>query len=256
MAKLTVLQLVQKIMSRMDSDEVEAHDENIESLQVANILEDTHDELLARRSWEFTKHQPRQLDAGTHVVELSIPSDVKYIELVRYKNFDTGRLQEVRYVSPRVFLDRYQEMDTTQTNIEAVTLNDGVSIGVYNDRVPTEWTSFDEENIIFNSYDATNEASGVTVGSSTTLVEYIPSWTMSDSFIPDLPDRMFPLLLNEALSVASLDIKQEANQKAEQNARRQYIRLKQLERQVRIDQEEADYGRKPSVHRTRINPRW
>lgn len=255
MAKMTVLQMVQKILNRMDSDEVEAHDETIESLQVTHILEDTHEEILARRSWEFTKHQVRQLDAGTNVVELAIPSDVRFIELVRYKNFTTGRMQEVRYVSPMEFLDRAQSLDTSQTNIEAVTVNDSVQIGVYNDRAPTEWTSFDEENIIFNGYDVANEASGVTVGSSTTLAEYIPAWTTSDAFIPDLPDRMFPLLLNEALSVCSIDIKQEANQKAEQNARRHYIRLKNLERQVKIDQEEANYGRIPSNHRPRINTR-
>jgi len=250
MAKLTVLELVQKIMSRMDSDEVEAYDESIESLQVSEILEDTYFELMARRSWEFLKHQVRQLDAGTNVVELAIPSDVRKVELVRYKNFTTGRMTDLRYVSPMEFLDRQLALDTTQSNIDSVTVNDGVTIGVMNDRVPTEWTSFDEENIIFNAYDVANEASGVTVGSSVILAEYIPTWTMSDSFIPDLPERMFPLLLNEALSVASLDIKQEANQKAEQNARRHYIRMKNLEAQVKRDQEEANYGRQ--THNNRI----
>jgi hypothetical protein len=255
MAKMTVLEMVQKIMSRMDSDEVDTYDESIESVQVAEILEDSYFEILARRSWEFLKHRIRTLDAGTNVAELTLPTDVMHIELLRYWNYNTGRMDEVRYVPPREFLDKAQRLDTSLSNIEGVVINDGVTIGVYRDRTPTEWTSFDEETIVFNAYDAANDTSGIDATRSTMLAEVLPVWTVSDTFTPDLPARMFPLLLNEALSVASLDIKQEANQKAEQNARRQYIRLKQLERRVVQDNEVADYGRKPSVHRTRINPR-
>jgi hypothetical protein len=253
--KLTALELTQNILNAMDSDEVETLTETIESNQVHDLLEMTFYELIDRRAWEFMKHQPRQLDAGTHVTELAIPSDVVHVELVRYKDFDTSRMVDVRYLSPADFLDRQQGLDTTQANIESVTVNDGVAIGVYNDRRPEYWTSFDEENIVFSSYDTANEPSGVTVASSTTLCEYQPTWTKADAFVPDIPARMFSLLFNEALSVCSLNVKQEANPKAEQNARRQYIRLRELERVTVADQEEINYGRQTHNHRIGLHQR-
>ena len=86
MATRTLLKYVQLIMSSMDSDEVDTYDETVESVQVADILEQTYFEIIDRRDWEYLKHRVRQLDTGSGtVVDLTIPSDVLHIELVRYK---------------------------------------------------------------------------------------------------------------------------------------------------------------------------
>jgi hypothetical protein len=65
---------------------------------------------------------------------------------------------------------------------------------------------------------------------------------------------MFSLLLHEAMSACWLYLKQQANPKAEAIAKRQFHRLRELEKKVVKDKEEINYGR-PSTRRTRFN-RW
>lgn len=246
MAKRTMLKYVQLILSAMDSDEVETYNETVESLQVSDILEQSYFEIIDRRDWEFLKHRTRQLDAdATSVVSLAIPSDVMHVELIRYYDYDISKYKDVTYVAPDAFLIKYQGLDSTQTNIVSATVADGVTINIYNDRAPTEWTSFDESTITFNAYDAANEIDGVSVASSVSLATIEPAWTAGDSFVPDLPSRMSSLLLNEALSACWLYVKQEANQKAEAIARRQFARMVHLERRAVKDEKVRDYGRKP-----------
>lgn len=241
--KLTVLQMVQLILNSMDSDEVEAITETIEANQVADIIGETYEEIIDRREWEFLKHRVRQLDAVTGITILAIPSDVMHVECVRYKDHDTNKMKDVRYLPPHEFLKNQQGLDTSQSNVDSLTVNDGVAIGVYNDRVPGTWTSFDEENIVFDAYDSGTEPSGLNESNSTILAQVAPVWTKSDSFVADLPARMFTYFLHEAKSACWLQVKQEANPKAEQIARRQYIKLRELERRAVQDKDEVNYGR-------------
>lgn len=251
MATRTLLKYVQMVLSAMDSDEVETITETVESIQIADLIEQCYFEIIDRRDWEFLKHRVRQLDAGTTVADLLIPADVMHVEAVRYKNFDTGKMQDVFYIPPDEFLHMQQRLTTTDSNVDSVTISDSVTMGVYNDRSPTYWTSFDEDTIFFNAYDSDNEASGLTEASSTILATVEPSWTADDAFIPDMPSRMQSLLLNESLSAAWLYLKQTANPKAESIARRQFARMEILERRTVADIKEKDYGRKPRG-RTRI----
>jgi len=49
----------------------------------------------------------------------------------------------------------------------------------------------------------------------------LPRWSMTDNFIPDLDEQQFPMLLNEAKSLAFLELKQQVHPKAEQEIKRQ-----------------------------------
>lgn len=74
-----------------------------------------------------------------------------------------------------------------------------------------------------------------------------PTFTMSDTFTPDLDVDMFPWLLNEAKSVAHVEINQRANAKAEQVSLRQKIRWQSDRHNVASSQSNfygrVDYGR-------------
>jgi hypothetical protein len=244
MAKLTYLQMVQFILSSMDSDDVSTITETIESQQVADIIEETFYEILDRREWEFLKHRLRQLDLPTAGVknQLDIPADVTHVECVRYKDFDTGKFKDVTYLSPKDFVEITQNRDTSQSNIEAVTISDAVTLSVFNDRVPVYWTSFDEDTIFFDALDTGTEAT-LTIANSQILAQVQPTITQADATIPELPSRMFSFFLHEAKSACWLQLKQEGNPKSEQIARRQYIKLRELERRTVKDLEEIDYGR-------------
>lgn len=249
MAKHTLLRMTQFILSSMDSDEVETITETIESQQVVDIIEETYEEILDRRTWEFTKHRPRQLDDGVSypVTQVDVPSDVVKVEEVRYKNFDNGNFEVIEYLSPQNFLIETKNRDTSQSNIESVTLNDGVTTGVFNDRAPKYYTSFDEDTIVFDAYDVGNEAA-ITGANSAILATIKPTFTQSDAFIATLPERMFTLFLHESKSTCWLQLKQEGNPKSEQIARRQYTKLKNLEARVEKDEEVQDLGRKAAKY--------
>ena len=51
MARMNLLQIVQSIMSDMDTDNVNSINDTIEALQVAQIVKDTFYELISRRDW-------------------------------------------------------------------------------------------------------------------------------------------------------------------------------------------------------------
>ena len=58
--------------------------------------------------------------------------------------------------------------------------------------------------------------------SKTQAIAYIiPSWTHTDSAIPDLPDEAFPALIEESKATAFFTLKQMINDKAEQKSQRQ-----------------------------------
>jgi len=75
---------------------------------------------------------------------------------------------------------------------------------------------------------------------------------MGDTFIPELDDQQFPLLLNEAKSLAFFELKQTPHTKAEQEARRQWT---SLQRDKSVDDKPSsfdalpNFGRRPNSSR-------
>jgi len=96
-----------------------------------------------------------------------------------------------------------------------------------NDRQPNYYTVVSNKYIIFDSFDNTQD---VTLQTSKSLVYgwVIPAFTMSDNFIPPLDDQQFPMLLNEAKSLAFLELKQQVHQKSEQEVMRQLTSLQKF----------------------------
>ena len=113
--------------------------------------------------------------------------------------------------------------------------------------MPQFWTTFDDEYIVFDSYDS---ATNATLPSSKTLCQVYeePSFGTAelDTFIPDLPHKAFPYLLSEAKSVAFNSINQNPNQKEEQRSRRQrtYLARDKRRQNKKAGLLYPDYGRK------------
>ncbi|MDT1790558.1 hypothetical protein, partial [Salmonella enterica] len=77
----------------------------------------------------------------------------------------------------------------------------------------------------------------------------MPTWSQTDSFVPDLPEEAFISLLEEAKSKAALKLKQEADQKAEQESIRQRNWLSRKAWKVNGGIKYPDYGRGRSIRR-------
>lgn len=212
MAKKTLLDIVQNILSAMDSDEVNSIGDTVESLQVAEVVRETYEDItvgieIPGRAGII------KLDASGDINspnKMKLPSNAERLEWVRYNNKD------IEYVTPKVFVERTSNREDEDT----VVVVDGMYI--YDDRDPTFYTSFDDEHLFF---DAFNSDEGSTLMQSKTFCwgQRELAFEMQDDFIPPLPVEMFPRLLSEAKAVCFVNFKQVANAKEEQRARRQRV---------------------------------
>ncbi len=226
MAKQTVLELVQDILNDIDGDEVNSINDTVEAMQVAQTIKSVFNSMIDTRNWPHLKKLKRidavsDLDTPTH---MKLPVGVKEVVDLTYdmrKVSDTrSKYNKVIYKDPSVFLDRTNSRNSDNDNIVEVTDIDGATLLIRNDVAPSIFTSFDDEYLVFDSYDI--EVDDTLQNSKTQMIAYcdpIP-FVLDDAHIADLPSEAFSALLAEAKSTASFNINQTINNKAEQTARR------------------------------------
>ncbi len=249
MAKRTILQLVQQLGEAIGSDEIDTLDETIEASEIASILAQTVTEVISRKRWEFLKDRVRQLDArvggSTQLNTLVIPSDVTRVNCLKYRNTDNTvtEFSELTYLQPCEFLDKVQSRNSADSNVSAIANDDGVLINVITDAPPTWWTSFDEENITFDSYDVA-AGTGNLIADSVIIADIVPVIDYTDpAAVLKVPERMETLIFNEALSYCNYRLRQTRDPKADQIARRQHIALREEEHITNKDTQEINHGR-------------
>lgn len=216
--KTTLLQIVQSILSDMDSEDVNSINDTIEAQQIASVVEDTYYNIIAAR--DLPEHNKLMtltaMSDSAKPTHFKYPSDTKHIERVEYNIGTVAKkdFREVEYIDPVVFLDR---MDETGLLVE--TYDGNLDIFVRVDQPPRFYTSFDDEYIIMDSYDsdveATLQSSKIRAFGST-----YPAFSQVDSFEPDIDNTLMPYLLAEAKSTCFSLFKGGSDPKVEQAARR------------------------------------
>jgi hypothetical protein len=239
MKKLTLLEIVQDILSDMDSDEVNSITDTTESLQVAQVVRTTYSHIIDGRDWPhlYTLFQITGWSDGDKPTHLTIPEDVVEVMWLKYDK------KEVAYKSPESFLQLVDVRDPALTTVDTVVDVSGVSLYILNDRAPSYWTSFDEKTIIFDSYDSAVENTIVTAKTQA-YGKRLPVFTMEDSFVPDLPAQAFSYLLAESKAHASMSLRQAQDGKAEQYSLTQRRRMSQEAWKVQGGVTIPNYGRK------------
>lgn len=249
MAKMTILDIVQDILSDMESDEVNSITDTVEAMEVAQIIKSTYYNLIDGRDWphlyQFFQLNPSgAISRPTHMI---LPERVSEMSWVKYNHIGSDSTvdayRKVIYKKPKEFMDILDNRSSTNPDIQVVTDPTGVKLNVYSDRAPTYWTSFDNEYIVFDSYDILYDT---TLQTSKTQCygKMDPAWTMSDTFVPDLPANAFSYLLNDSKSTCFMVLKQAPHQKAEQNSITQRRRMSQQAWRVNGGVQYPDYGRK------------
>lgn len=253
MSKMTLLELVQDIHNSLDFDEINSINDTQESSQVAQIVKTAYFEIINRKDWPHLKEM-FQLDASgdnAKPTHMKIPSTIREMDEINYDSQKSGdsrnKYVEVKYLYPDEFLKRANTHDSSDTNVTTITDFSGIKVNIRTDKAPTYWTSFDDEYVVFNQHDS---AVDTTLQKSKTQCHGIrvPTFTLSDSFTPDLPIDAFPLLLAEAKSTASFQLRQLPDEKAEQQARRQHLRQARKNWSVRDSSRFPDYGRKKNIN--------
>ena len=249
---MNVIEMVQDILSDMDSDEVNSINDTIEAQQVMRIIRTTYNEIIASRYWPHLQKlkQLEGLSESARPSHMRIPELVQYIDWIKYdvKTSNTGdvEMKTIPYKSPEEFLTLTHTRVSSSGDID--TVYDSTDIGpllIINNKAPSYWTTFDDEYIVFDSYDGDIDS---TVMSSKSLCQVYEEsiFVESDTFIPDLPSKVFPYFLSESKSVAFNTINQSPNQKEEQRSRRQRTFLARDKRRQNKKQglKYPNYGRK------------
>jgi len=248
--KFTVLDMVQNILSEMGSDEVNSLSDTLEAIQVAQIIEDTYYNIMSERFWPMeairtTLDPLSDTDKPTH---FQIPDRIDNILSLRYDTRenagDRKRYTVMNYVEPEEFFNNVLALDSTASNVQVVTDHTGTELFIRNDLAPSFWTSFDDEYVVFNSFDSNIDT---TLQSSKLLcyAEKVIDFSQTDLHVPDnLPDKLFPYLLAEAKSQCFVSLNGAVNPKVEQTVKRLRSRLMRDKLvSKREPQKYPDYGR-------------
>lgn len=285
----TVLEMTQEILSSMSSDEVNSINDSPESLQVALILKRKFYDIASRG--DLPEHtQLFQLNPSldpTQPVMMFIPDGIGRVQYIKY--FNSGTNVEETITSPQdpvvdddiapgvispvgyqyvtmlpiqQFLDMTSKFDPAMSFVDSFIFSDtsnnfpgDFTFYYRDDRQPSYCCILSNFYVIFDSYDNSQDD---TLQASKTQVfgEVVPRFLMEDTFIPDLDAQQFPLLINEAKSLAFYELKQQPHAKAEQEVKRQWSTVqknKSINNKPEYFNQIADFGRKaPYTHHRNI----
>lgn len=249
-AKMTVLEIVQDILNDIDSDEVNSVDDTGEAVQVAQIVKSTYIAMMTNKNWPHTKRLIQVNPSGDSALptHMTLQQEIKELCFINYdcaKETDgTRRLfKEVKYVEPDDFLRMSNNRDNTQTVISTIIDPSSLTpLNIRNDQAPTYFTSFDDSTFVFDSYDSSLDDT-LQKHKIQVYAYIVPEFIIQDDFVPDLPVHAFTKLLEEAKSRAAIKIRQVADQKAEQESRRQGAWLSRKDFRVAGGIKYPNYGR-------------
>lgn len=249
MAKMTLLEMVQDILSDMVSDEVNSIDDTVEAQSVANIIKTTYYSMLANRNWPHTRKLVQLESSGSidRPNYVRLPSSLKELISIEYDCKKLGAVnsdfRELKYKYPDEFLRMVSSRKSGDANVKTVIDFSGVKLLILTDKAPEYYTSFDDDYVVFDSYDSAIDTT--IVQAKTGCIAYLtPDWVRENEAIPDLPVDAFPALLSEAKSASFYNIKQMTNEKEEIKSGKQSRWLARKAWRTHGGVRTEDYGRR------------
>lgn len=253
--KLTLLEIVQSILSSADGDEINSITDSTESLKAAYAVKDSYMEMMARANLpeHYTLFELTASGDNTKPTLMTKPSDIDTILWIKYDNRESGdtypTFKEVYPMELKEFLEYVHSFDTSASyfgNMQLTLNGDAIDFFYYKDTHPKYYSVVEDNQIIFDSYLATLDD---TLQKSKTMAYgmKVPTFTMNDSYYPDMDSNMFPLLLAEAKRQFFVEDKQVANPIAEQRSRRGWTRSQKVKQNIDTRSyysKYPDYGRK------------
>jgi hypothetical protein len=254
--KYTLLELTQDVLSSMDSDEINSINDSVEAQQVVKVIRTAFFDIIERANLPENYGLCNLTASGdsSKPVLMTLPSVLDKIIWLQYdKRLSTDtviKMKPVEFKPLSDFINDMHNLDATDTvnNGSFTHTIDGNTFTILYNKVvaPTYYTTFDDDTILFDSYDHlvdTTLQSVKTLAYGRKKIEF----PLTDGFVPPLDDPQFPLLLNEAKSLAWAELKQAQNVKAEVSSRRGWTHLqnskKAIDKQPFVDTL-PNYGRK------------
>lgn len=238
--KYTLLELTQAVLSSMDSDEINSINDTVESQQVVEVIKTVYDDIISRGDLTTNK-TPFNLTASTDPLKPILMTKPIGIERVEWIKYDTQGLGDtvpawtnMTFLPPLDFIDYMHAYNQDATNVASFSHSIDTYVLTFtfrNDIAPHYYTSFNDSEVFFDSYDSAVDS---TLQSSKSLCYglKVTSFQKTDTFTPELQPQQFALLLNEAKSLAWTELKQTVHAKAEQSSRRNWRHLQKTRREI------------------------
>lgn len=252
----TLLEIVQLILSSLDSDEVNSWNDTVESTQVGHLLKSVFYDIAV--DLNLPEHETIfELEASgdnTKPVIMTIPDNVTRIDWIKYDNKETAdtyqdyKTVEFKPIDKFIEFVQNRREETSNVGEVTVTLNNEDFEFIYrSDEFPNCYTTTDDKTLIFDAYKSTEDT---TLQKSKTMCygQVYPSFSLDNSFVPDLDPTQFSYYINRAKARAFAELKQTENQEAFGEARRQKIVLQKRKQRVKG---ETMFDRLPKYGRKR-----
>ena len=245
--KKTLLEIVQDIMNDMDSDKVNSISDTVESEQIAQVCQSVFFDVI--KTIDLPEH--KELLTLTSLGDSSKPNymdanSLTNIQEVRYNVSETSGQVEYKlipYFAPNEFVAKILERDSSSSNIILVAdPTSDIQLPIINDAMPSYYTLLDDRYVCFDSYKSTVDS---TLQTSKTLVigTKYPTFTVSDSAVPDIDDTVFPYYIAECKSRCFSMFKGGPDAKIEQFARKHRYFLRNDRWKVNQPNVRNNYGR-------------
>lgn len=155
-----------------------------------------------------------------------------------------AQYKRVEYMSPEEFTNMVNLRNPDSSNVVSMLYGPGnVTLYIYNDRDPQFWTSYDDEYIVFDSWDAGVEST-IQANKTQVWLTSEPSVSLTDTQVLPLPSNLTNYLHAMAEARCFAFQKQQPNPKSEQREGRQRIRsMRGKWRHQRQKYEGPDFGR-------------
>lgn len=247
MAKETLLDIVQDILSDSDGDPVNSISATVESEQCARVVRTIFDHLVDTS--DITYHEGIvELDATSPATPniMKRPAGFYDIEWLRYNvkvaTTDPNKYEIIRYQDPSEFLDWTSNRNNQDSEVESVTLTSGYEMLVRNNIQPTFWTFLQgEDDIIFDAYDR-NLDSNLQASKSLAYGKTKPTLAMTDLSVPALPDHLFNSLKSQARALFFDLYKDGLTQEVDKLSRRSEVRQQRHRHLTKMDNVEKQTG--------------
>lgn len=246
---MNLLALTQDILSVMDGDEVNSISDTEESEQVAKIIVRTYNAMVSDSAWAHTRRGltlvPRSdTDFPSH---MSLADNVKEFTFINYDKRKVGETranyQQVKWKEPDDFLRYTNLRDSTSSYCQTVTDDSGIKLFILNNKAPEYYTSFDDTNIVFDSFDSAVDAT-LQESKVQAMGFIVPTLSLTDDSVIELPVDAISAFTEEATKKCQWWVRQFEDPVAEQESKRQRSNLSRKQWRVNGGIHYPDYGRK------------
>lgn len=245
----TLLYTVQRVLEKLNLDPVNSITDTEDSLIIAREAETTFYDMMARADWPdkidlITVNSKNDLTEPTVLV---LSENTSWIKSLRYDattSSDNHKvIKEICWLEPEDFLEKVYSRNTDNSDVDEVKYKD-MPVFVFNDRMPEYYTSFDNVNLVLDSYDGDEED---TLNGDKTICygRVDPTWTHDDDFVIPLQDDLHPLFLSSLTVACSQYMTGDLSQEDERRAQRGISRMRRESARTEMEYfPKFRYGRK------------